>query len=131
MIPAQLVVASLLGWLQREQSEAIAYLREENRILKTQLRNQRLRLNDDERRRLANIGARLGRRLLTQVATIVAPDTILRWHRQLIARKWTYSNRRAGRPRVLGEIRRLVVRMATRQQVPRCERSDGSDHSHE
>lgn len=108
-----LVVASLLGWLQREQSEAIAYLREENRILKGQLRNQRMRLTDDERRRLATIGARLGRRLLTQLATIVTPDTILRWHRQLIARKWTYSNRRPGRPGVLGEIRRLVVRMAT------------------
>jgi len=64
---------SLLGWLQREQSEAIAYLREENRILKTQLRYQRLRLPDDERRRLASVGARLGRRLLMQVATIV-PD---------------------------------------------------------
>ena len=113
MIPAQLIVAALLGWLQREQSEAIAYLREENRILKSQLRNQSLRLTDDERRRLATIGARLGRRLLTQVATIVTPDVILRWHRQLIARKWTYSNRRPGRPRVLGEIRRLVVRMAT------------------
>lgn len=113
MIPAQVVVASFLGWLQREQSETIAYLREENRILKTQLRNQRLRLTDDERRRLASVGARLGRRLLTQVTTIVMPDTILRWHRQLIAGKWTYSNRRPGRPGVLGEIRRLVVRMAT------------------
>ena len=113
MIPAQLIVASLLGWLQREQSEAIGYLREENRILKAQLRSQRLRLTDHERRRLATIGARLGRRLLTQVATIVTPDTILRWHRQLIARKWTYSLRRPGRPGVLGEIRRLVVRMAT------------------
>lgn len=113
MISAQLVVGSLLGWLQREQSEAIGYLREENRILKTQLGNRRLRLTDDERRRLANVGARLGRRRLMQVATIVTPDTILRWHRRLIARKWTYSNRRPGRPGVLAEIRHLIVRMAT------------------
>ena len=70
---AQLVVASLLGWLQREQSEAIGYLREETRILKTQLGNRRLRLTDDERRRLANVGARLGRQRLMQVATIVTP----------------------------------------------------------
>jgi putative transposase len=62
---------------------------------------------------LAVLGARLGRRVLTQVATIVTPDTILRWHRQLIARKWTYATRRPGRPGVLAEIRRLVVRMAT------------------
>ena len=48
-----------------------------------------------------------------QVATIVTPDTILRWHRQLIARKWTYPKRRPGRPGVRQEIRRLVVRMAS------------------
>src|SRR6478735_1971569 len=46
------------------------------------------------------------------VATLVTPDTILRWHRRLIARKWTYAKRRGGRPSVLVEIRRLVVRMA-------------------
>jgi putative transposase len=48
-----------------------------------------------------------------QVATIVTADTILRWHRQLIACKWTYSRRREGRPGVLPEIQRLVLRMAT------------------
>ena len=88
----------------------MAYLVEENRILRGQLVG-RLRLTDDERRRLAVRGHRLGRRALGDVATIVTPDTILRWHRQLIARKWTYAKgpQRAG---VLQEIRRLVVRMA-------------------
>ena len=113
MIPLRLLVASLIGWLQRDQHEVIEYLREENCVLKAQLRNQRVRLTDDERRRLAVLGARLGRRLLVKVATIVTPDTILRWHRQHIARKWTYSKRRPGRSGVLLEIRRLVVRMAT------------------
>jgi transposase InsO family protein len=113
VIPLHLLVVSLVGSLQRQQDEVITYLREENRVLKAQLRNQRLRLSDDDRRRLAALGASLGRRLLTQVATIVTPDTILRWHRHLIARKWTYSKRRPGRPPVLSEIRRLVVRMAT------------------
>jgi hypothetical protein len=89
--PLHLFVAPLLGWLQREQNEIIQYLREENRVLKPQLRHQHLRLTDDDRRRLAALGARLGRRMLAQVATIVTPDTIPRWHRQLIARKWTYS----------------------------------------
>ena len=51
--------------------------------------------------------------VLRDVATLVTPDTILRWHRELIARKWTYTRRRPGRPGVLAEIRRLVVRMAT------------------
>jgi hypothetical protein len=54
-----------------------------------------------------------GRRTLARVASIVTPDSILRWHRELVARKWTYAARRAGRPGVLAEIRRLVVRMAT------------------
>jgi hypothetical protein len=113
VIPLQLFVASCLGWLQHEQHEIIQYLREENRVLKAQLRHQRLRLTDDDRRRLAALAARLGRRMLARIATIVTPDTILRWHRQLIARKWTYSKRRRGRPNVLPEIHRLVVRMAT------------------
>jgi putative transposase len=113
VIPLQLLVASLIGWLQCEQYEMIEYRREENRVLKAQLRNQRVRFTDDERRRLAALGARLGRRLLGQVPTIVTPDTILRWHRQLIARKWTYRKGRPGRPGVLPEIRRVVVRMAT------------------
>ena len=113
MLPLQLLVASLIGWLQREQHEVIDYLREENRVLKAQLRSQRVRLTDDERRRLAVLGARLGRPILAEVATIVTPDTILRWHRRLIARKWTYPTRRPGRPGVLPEIRRIVVRMAT------------------
>jgi hypothetical protein len=82
-------------------------------VLKAQLQNHRLRLTDDERRRLAARGAALGRRLLVQVATIVTPDIILRWHRQLIARKWTYPRRCPGRPHTLTEIRRLAMRMAT------------------
>jgi hypothetical protein len=78
-----------------------------------QLRSRRVQLTDDERRRLAILCASLGRRILAEVATIVTPDTILRSHRQLIARKWTYPKRRPGRPSVLTGIRRLVVRMAT------------------
>src|SRR5262245_56550392 len=72
----------------------------------------RIRLTDEERRRLARHGHRLGRRRLREVATIVTPDTILRWHRQLIARKWTYAKKRGGRSGALAEIRRLVVQMA-------------------
>src|SRR5207244_1405501 len=67
---------------------------------------------DDDRRRLARCGHRLGRRLVSHVATIVTPDTILRWHRQLIARKWTYATSRRSRSGVIAEIQRLVVRMA-------------------
>jgi putative transposase len=113
VIPLHLLIAALFGWLEREQRDVSEFLREENRVLKAQLQGHRLRLNDDERRRLAVIGQRLGRRLLAEVATIVTPDTILRWHRELVGRKWTYARSRPGRPGVHVEIRRLVLRMAT------------------
>jgi len=71
-------------------------------------------LSDDQRRRLAVKGKILGRKMLEQLATIVTPDTILRWHRELIARHWDYSNRRkaAGRPPVTPEIVELVLQIA-------------------
>jgi transposase len=107
----RMLLAALVGWLDQRQQDAVAYLIEENRILRGHVRG-RIRLTDEERRRLAMHGHRLGRRRLRDIAMIVTPDTILRWHRQLIARKWTYARRRGGRPGVLAEIRRLVVRMA-------------------
>jgi len=103
---------SLAGWISRQQHDVIEYLVEENRALKEQLRGRRLALTDDQRRRLAAKGKILGRSVLAAIATIVTPDTILRWHRQLIARRWTYPDKRKGRPGVMKEIRRLVVRMA-------------------
>ena len=101
---------AVAGWWAEQRQEAVAYLVEENRILRAHLCG-RIRLTDEERRRLAGHGHRLGRRRLGQVATIVTPDTILRWHRHLIARKWTYATRPRRRG-VLAEIRRLVIRMA-------------------
>jgi putative transposase len=106
------MLTAFAGWWRGQQQEAVAYLIEENQILRGQLRWRRLQLTDDERRRLAVRGHRLGRRGLCQIATIVTPDTILRWHRQLIARKWTYARGRCSRRGVLAEIRQLVVRMA-------------------
>jgi putative transposase len=86
---------------------------EENRVLKEQLKGRRVRLTDDQRRRLAAKGQRLGRRVLKQVATIVTPDTILRWHRRLIAEKWTFAPKRPGRPGIMKELSSLILRMAT------------------
>ena len=85
---------------------------EENRVLRRQLGQRRLKFTDTERRRLAVRGHRLGRQVLRQICTIVTPDTILRWHRQLIVRKWTYPGKRSGRHGVVTEIQRLGVRMA-------------------
>jgi putative transposase len=108
----QMMLGMLTGWMDRRERESIAYLIEENRLLRRQLGGRRLRLTDDDRRRLASRAYRVGRAALREIATIVTPDTLLRWHRQLIARKWTYASR-ARRRGVLVEIRQLVVRMAT------------------
>lgn len=109
-----MLAAILAGRLNEHQQKAIEYLREENRVLREQLGEKRIRLTDDQRRRLAAKGKLLGRRLLAEICTIVTPDTILRWHRQLIARKYDGSARRGpGRPRVMDDIRRLTVQMAS------------------
>ena len=106
------LVLTLAGYLSRNQEDLIDYLREENRILREQLGGQPLRLTNVQRRRLAAKGKRLGRRALTQVASIVTPDTILRWYRRLIAKKYDGSaRRRRGRPMTSCEIAELVVRM--------------------
>jgi hypothetical protein len=64
---------------------------------------KRLHLTDDQRRRLAAKGKPLGWKVLSQIATIVTPDTILAWHRRPIAAKWTYPRKRVGRPGVRWE----------------------------
>jgi putative transposase len=107
----QMVLCVLTGWLDRREREAVAYLIEENRLLRRQLGTRRLRLTDGDRRRLALRAYRVGRAALREIATIATPDTLLRWHRQLIARKWTYASQ-PGRRGIMLEIRRLVVRMA-------------------
>ena len=77
---------------------------EENRVLRRPLGGNRLAFTDHDRRRLAVRGHRLGRQVLRQIAGVVTPDTILRWHRQLIVQKWTYANTRSGRHGVFAEI---------------------------
>ena len=88
-------------------------LQEENRVLREQLGPGRLRFTDAQRRRLAAQAKRLGRRGRRDRHTLVTPDTLLRWHRQLIARTYDGRGRRGpGRPPVMDTIRRLIVRMA-------------------
>ena len=89
------------------------YLVTENRILRHQMQG-RVRLNDGERQTLAEIGQRLGKQALAEVATIVKPDTILAWHRKLVAQKFDGSQQRKapGRPKIDPELEALVVRMA-------------------
>ena len=108
----QMLLLTVTSWLDRRERAVLAYLIEENRVLRQQVGGRRLRLTDDDRRKLAARAHRLGRQMLRELATIVTPDTLLRWHRQLIARKWTYAKQSQTRRRVVAEIRQLVRRMA-------------------
>jgi hypothetical protein len=111
--PQTFLLSWLAGWLNQEQQKVLDYLREENRVLREQLGPRRVRFTDDQRRRLAAKGKDIGRKLLGQFASIVTPDTILRWHRRLVAQKWTHRpTGRTGRPGLVREIGELIVRMA-------------------
>jgi transposase InsO family protein len=101
------------GWMNRHQQEVIEYLQEENRALREQLGGRRLRFTDVQRRRLARRAHQIGRRGLTEIATLVTPDTLLRWYRELVARKYDGSEKRGpGRPRTSAELQRLILEMA-------------------
>src|ERR1700686_3110585 len=80
--------------MNQRQLQMIDYLREENRVLREQLGGRRVRLNDAQRRRLAAKAKGLGRKLLAEVATIATPETLLAWHRKLIAQKYDGSGQR-------------------------------------
>lgn len=104
----------LVGWGQREQQKIILlYQAEPETMMKAQGR-KRFLLTDNQRRVIAVKGKSLRREALTDLTTIVTPDTIPRWHRTLVAQKWDYSNRRksVGRPGVEKEIVDLVLRFA-------------------
>src|SRR5579862_5254431 len=103
--PFRFVLIAVAGWMNQRQLQIVDYLREENRVLREQLGGRRVRLNDDQRRRLAAKAKGLGRKLLAEVATIVTPETLLAWHRKLIAQKYDGSSKRSpGRPRTAGEV---------------------------
>ena len=112
--PWQLLLLILAGWINRDQQDAIEYLLTENQVLREKLGKRRILLNDGQRRRLAVKGKVLGRKSLGKLAKIVRPDTLLRWHRELIARKWDHSDKRqsVGRPRIRQQIVDLALRMA-------------------
>lgn len=101
------------GWVQRRQLIVIEYLQAENRLLKARLSGKRIRFTDAERALLARKAKAVGRKALLALDTVVSPDTLMRWHRRLVAQKWDFSKRRGpGRPGVMREISQLIVRMA-------------------
>ncbi|QDU82500.1 hypothetical protein Pla110_42580 [Polystyrenella longa] len=123
MQPWYLFLLTMVGCMTREQQLAIEYLQTENNILRDKIGNKRVLLDDNERRRLAVKGKQLGRKLLSELEAIFTPDTILRWHRELIARKWDYSSKkkRVGRPRIRQEIvEQIPYRKKTQPNSKHC-----------
>ena len=106
--PFRFVLIAVAGWMNQRQLQVIDYLREENCVLREQLGGRRLRLDDDQRRRLAVKAKGLERKLLAEMATIVTPETLLGWHRKLIAQKYDGTGKRQpGRPRSAAEVEAL------------------------
>ena len=106
-------LAYITGAVDEELLLRNEYLSAENRILIQQLQD-RLRLTDPQRKTLAEIGYRLGRKALADVANILRPETILGWYRKLVAKKFDGSKFRAslGRPQISQELQALILRMA-------------------
>jgi putative transposase len=111
--PFSFLVTAIAGWMNQHQPHVSDYLIEENRVLREQIGHRRLQFSDDQRRRLAAKAKKVGRKILAEVATVVTPETLLAWHRKLIAKKYDGSAQRsAGRPRTAAEIAALLTRMA-------------------
>jgi len=108
------ILAYVTGTVDQELLARNEYLAAENRMLKAQL-SGRVKLSDTERATLGEIGHRLGRKALAEIATVARPDAILAWYRKLVAHKFDGSKvrRGPGRPRIRREIEQLIVRMAT------------------
>ena len=107
------ILAYITGTVDQELLLRNEYLVAENRILRQQVKG-RLLLSDAEKRTLAEIGYRLGRKTLEDVANAAKPDTILGWYKKLVAQKFDGSKarRKVGRPQVDDDIEQLIVRMA-------------------
>jgi len=101
------------GWVHRHQLIVIEFLQAENGLLKERLRGRRIHFTDAERALLARKAKAVGRKALLELDTIVSPDTLLRWHRRLVAQKWNFAERRGvGRPGIMRHLSELIVRMA-------------------
>src|SRR5260370_1309191 len=114
----QITLARLLAYVTGLGNQELLlqneYLAAENRILKAHLQPGSSRLSDGEKATLAEIGKRLGRKALQQVAHVAKPDTILGWYRRLVAAKFDGSKQRRSprRPRILSESQGRRVSIA-------------------
>jgi hypothetical protein len=104
--PMGMLLMMLAGWINRHQQDVITYLKEEDKILREKLGTKRILLNDNQRMRLARLGKQLRRSVLADACYVFSPDTILRWHARLVARKYDGSKKKStpGRKRISEEV---------------------------
>ena len=106
------------GWVNRHQLIVIEFLQAENQLLKQRLRGKRIRFTDAEPALLARKAKAVGPKALLELDTIVSADTLMRWHRRLVAHKWNFAERRGpGRPGIMREIAELIVRIGAGQSA--------------
>ena len=128
-MPWKRMLAYITGSLNEDLLRRIEYLLEENRVLRNQI-DCRILLTDPERCTLAEKAVALGR-LMADTVTIVKPETILKWHRRLVAKKFDGSRfrKRQGRPRTKTEIEDLVIRLARDNPAWGYDRIAGAIHN--
>src|ERR1022692_4088603 len=110
-MPWKKLLACVTGQIDEALRQKMEFVLEENRVYRALLarHSPHWRLQDSERKILAEKGRPLGK-LLAQVLTIVQPETLLKWHRRLVAQKWDFSARHprpVGRPPVAAELEKL------------------------
>jgi hypothetical protein len=110
--PWTFFAVAIAGWMNRQQQEAISYLRVENQILREKLGHKRILLNTAQKRRLAVAAMKLPRDLLRMCGTLFSPETILKWNRMLIASKYDGSGKRGPKPKKANSVRKLVKQMS-------------------
>jgi len=110
--PVGMLLMMLAGWIDRHQQDVIVYLKEENKILRERPGTERILLNDSQRMRLARLGKRPGRSVLAGACCIFSPDTILRRHRNLVARKYDGSKKR-----ISEEVEQLIVQITRKNKT--------------
>jgi putative transposase len=119
------MLACVAGWLNDQQRLVIEYLKTENAVLREKLGKKRILLNDAQRRRLAVKGKLLGRKQLKQLGSFFSPDTILRWHRQLVTKEQASELKIPGRPKLDQALEQLIVRLANDNSTWGCDRIVG------
>ena len=125
--PWHILLATLCGIVNQHQQQIIEFQNAQVKALLKMQGKKRVLLDHEQRRLLAVKGHALGRTFLRELTTIVTPDTILRWHRQLVAKKFDSSDKRKpGRPRIRQEVVDAIVRFARENPTWGYDRIQGS-----